>query len=60
MGRYGGRPSPQPALGECGHRRQPVKPMHQGRDYLLLCVCRRCGHEAEALAERDASTRRRA
>jgi hypothetical protein len=34
--------------GECGHRGHMVTPTHRGREYRLLCRCRKCGNEMEA------------
>jgi hypothetical protein len=32
---------------ECGHQRHEVKPFHRGRQYRLVCVCRKCGNAVE-------------
>jgi hypothetical protein len=34
--------------GACGHRGHKVTPTHWGREYRLLCRCRKCGNEMEA------------
>ena len=31
--------------GECGHRGHKVTPTHRGREYRLLCRCRKCGND---------------
>ncbi|HEY7308393.1 MAG TPA: hypothetical protein VH643_03420 [Gemmataceae bacterium] len=36
------------ACGSCGHRSQTVSPFRRGREYRLLCRCRKCGHGVEA------------
>ncbi|HTU21791.1 MAG TPA: hypothetical protein VMG10_27380 [Gemmataceae bacterium] len=34
--------------GECGSRGHKVIPFHRGRQYRLVCSCRKCGSEMEA------------
>ena len=34
--------------GFCRGRGHAVKPMHRGREYRLLCACRKCGSGMEA------------